>query len=89
MGCRVEDELPSISTSSVTEVVLSYEWWHSSSVGNVSPSAGTDTRTTGSFISCSCKGPDVFARVLAVCVDDSSKIYVINSAISGSCDLSL
>ena len=68
-----------ISTASVTEVVLSYEWWHNSSVGSVSLGAGAGIRITGNFISCSCKGPDVFARVLSVCEADSINIHVINS----------
>ena len=74
--------LPCISTASVTEVVLSYEWWHNSSVGSVSLGAGTGVKLTTGFIIGSCKGPDVFARVLSVCDADSINILSVNNQLA-------
>ena len=51
-------------------------------IGFVNLSAGAGTSVPIGFIIGSCKGPDVFARVLSVCEADSINVDVINSQLA-------
>ena len=67
----VELGLCSILTSSVTEVVLSYEWWDNSSVTGVSFCTGTDNIIRPGFIMSSCKCPNMFSWSLSMSEADT------------------
>ena len=76
----VELVLHSISTSSVTKIVLSYEWWDHSSVRSVYFCAWTDIIIRPNFIMSSCKCPNMFPWCLSVSEANTIDIVVINSA---------
>ena len=64
---RVQYELPSISTSSLTEVVLVNEGRYSSCEGNIWLSTRTTVTESSTWIPCCCKCPYVLPWWLSIC----------------------